>query len=579
MLENAIEIKGFSEEPNASYEKARRLAIANSVHFNNSSPKDILVERQPMESKVDQALDYRLRNYRNETFSLFKRALDIVIEALSKSKSSVESSDKRVQGFLKNYLFFHNNKVYNTRDFILDALVQVKAYDPNAIVLCIPKNVGESFKLGVDFKERAITNNSNDVEIRLFTSRDVLKADFNEVIVRLGKWSFIDTKGELNKGSDCYLRLYLNDNNKSQINIIYQENFKWYELPYSEVDSQILPFVILGSNVNSDCVVDEYKKEKLINYFASDFFGAIQIADTFIGEKSDLQVITARSHPIKYMIDQDCDAGCIHNPEHGYNVINNGKEFVKCKKCEGTGKLMTDTSPFTTVTIKPKGGLDLQGELKSPIGWATPPSEMVNVHREICKETYERIANELCIDLNQKMVAETAGAKKIDIATKITMYGNFCDDIIRIYKQIVVCVNAYMSLSADVTINKPQTWDVKSKEDILTQLTDAKANKAPLFTIQSLSKELLSKYLSVELEHPAINFIMSKDKLLVYSLDDLNTAKGIYGEDMALKDIIIHDNIIPIVSEIIKEPTLDIETEFNKIIEPLLAEIKPKVIG
>ena len=200
-------------------------------------------------------------------------------------------------------------------------------------------------------------------------------------------------------------------------------------------------------------------------------------------------------------------------------------------------------------------------------------------HREICKETYERVANELCIDLNQKLVAETAGAKKIDIATKITMYGNFCDDMIRIYKQLVVCVNAYMSLSAEVTINKPQTWDVKSKEDILTQLTDAKANKAPLFTIQSLSKELLSKYLSVELEHPAINFIMSKDKLLVYSLDDLNTAKGIYGEDMTLKDIIVHDNIIPIVSEIIKEPTLDLETEFNKIIEPLLAEIKPKVIG
>ena len=72
---------------------------------------------------------------------------------------------------------------------------------------------------------------------------------------------------------------------------------------------------------------------------------------------------------------------------------------------------------------------------------------------------------------------------------------------------------------------------------------------------------------------------MSKDKLLVYSLDDLNTAKGIYGEDMTLKDIIVHDNIIPIVSEIIKEPTLDIETEFNSKIEPLLAEIKPKVIG
>ena len=578
MLDKAVEIKSFSEKQNASYDKARRLSIANSVHFNNSTPKDILVERQPMESKVDQALDYRLRNYRNETFSLFKRALDIIIEALSKSKSSVESSDKRVQEFLKNYLFFQNNKVYNTRDFIFDALVQVKAYDPNAIILTIPKNVGESFRLGVDFKERSITNNSNDVEIRLFTSRDILKADFNEVVVRLGKWSYIDTKGDLNKGSDCYLRLYINENNKSQINLIYQENFKWYELPYSEIDSQILPFVILGSNVNSDCVkVDN--NEVLINYFASDFFGALQIADTFIGEKSDLQVQLARSHSIKYMIDQDCDAGCMHNPTFGYNVINNGSDFVKCQKCEGSGKLMTDTSPFTTVTIKPKGGLDLQGDLKSPIGWATPPSEMVNVHREICKETYERVANELCIDLNQKLVAETAGAKKIDIATKITMYGNFCDDMIRIYKQLVVCVNAYMSLSAEVTINKPQTWDVKSKEDILTQLTDAKANKAPLFTIQSLSKELLSKYLSVELEHPAITFIMSKDKLLVYSLDDLNTAKGIYGEDMTLKDIIVHDNIIPIVSEIIKEPTLDLETEFNKIIEPLLAEIKPKVIG
>jgi len=133
MLDKAVEIKSFSEKQNASYDKARRLSIANSVHFNNSTPKDILVERQPMESKVDQALDYRLRNYRNETFSLFKRALDIIIEALSKSKSSVESSDKRVQEFLKNYLFFQNNKVYNTRDFIFDTLVQVKAYDPNAI--------------------------------------------------------------------------------------------------------------------------------------------------------------------------------------------------------------------------------------------------------------------------------------------------------------------------------------------------------------------------------------------------------------------------------------------------------------
>lgn len=573
MLEGSTKIENFKTETDASYKIARRLAIANGVHYNNGSPEVLLKERQPIESTVDAALDYRKKNYRNETASLFKRSLDIIVEALIHSKSDVTIKDDNTQKFLDTYRFIHNKKVYNIREYIYDALVQVKAYDPMAIVVCIPKNVGKKLLLGKKFQE--INREENvDVEIRLFKSYEILKADYEAVVLKLGVWDHEDNS---KPNHDCYLRMYQNEDGKFQQDIIYRDSTDYYAIPYYEIDSKVMPFVILGSNSNVD--IDNIKNTE-INYFASDFFGALQIADTYIGDKSDLQVMTARSHPIKFMLDQECDAGCQHHAELNYYGFQAGEEFKRCQKCGGSGKLITDTSPFTTVTVKPKGGLDLTNtELKSPVGFATPPHEIINVHREISRETYERVANELCIDLIQNITNASEGSKRFDLTNKITLYGNYCNDMVRIWTQLYHIVNYFMNKGqSEVVVKKPMTWDVKSKNDILFQLTEAKKNKAPLYYIQELNKELLSKTLGLDIEHEAINFIIKTDKLLPYSLEDLNTAKGIYGEDLTQQSIVIHDNIIPIITTILKEQEYNLEKKFQELIKPILDAIKPKVI-
>ena len=118
-------------------------------------------------------------------------------------------------------------------------------------------------------------------------------------------------------------------------------------------------------------------------------------------------------------------------------------------------------------------------------------------------------------------------------------------------------------------IKTPQTWDVKNREDILYEISQAKTNGSPNFVVKNLVKELLLSDLK---DNPnakfIVDFLMKKDKLITFGSSDLKDARIIYGADITQREQIIHDNGLQILLDLFSQ---DIKPE--KIDELFEAEI------
>jgi len=535
----------------------------NAIHLQNREPSLIFEERRPYESLTDHALKYRVANYRNETSSLFLKAIYDIQEVLNESEISIKSESVPLNKWVVNFNKWIDFKNYNIYSYFFDYILQSKLVDANGVLFNLPIIDGLKFYAS-ESEFLPLDNKKVSVDLLHFDCTKIESHTENEILINGGKWAYNDKDGL--KEKDFYYKVVKND-----LYLIVPSADGEKTIPYYKYPTLSMPIVSLGKILAN---------KKDLKYFVSEFFGSLQIADKYIGIDSDLTVINSRSHPIKFVFKQNCNmSGCGYSPQFKrFGYLGMSGEFEQCTKCGGTGEINADTSPFTTIKIEKKEGMnDDDISVRNPIGFASPPVDILNYHKETANELYMKLANSLCVNGEQNITNQSAEAKSYDLGQKVTQISNICEDLIRIVNQSLFYVGCILDnkSTSDVEVIKPFKWDVKSNNDLLSELYDAKVNNAPYFVLMGIIKKYLEKkYKTNKFKNEIVKTLISKDKLLPYGINDLGGARAVFGTDIEQTDIIKHNFAEIIVEEIANEKmlndSLDFSIEFDKKLQEYL---------
>ena len=560
------------ETISTSLEKKREVFILSQVVFNGSHPKGILEKRRPLESKDNWTLDYRLENYYPVQVSLFRRAINDYLQVLNKADIQIITDSRDMKLWLETTKKFVNNRYYDIRNWLFNYISVERQKDPNGVLIPIvnfdfPKrfdngfgNNKEGLPNGIPYFDKS--NKTPLVDILYVNYDKVLVSTEKELKVNLGDWVY-----KIEDGKDKKMEFYLEaDKEIFYLTIPEYKSDKndvvYTKYPYYTHNLGQTPYVSIGGT--SMCEYDDNGTP--IEYNVSDYYGAIAYACYMIATMSDKQVIEARNNfPIKYKFQAKCTA---HGCENGYCGF--GDDRVKCSVCEGTG-YQKDTNPFGDFVYEMSGSFldDSSKQIAQPINYVVPPIDALTYISNNFKEYNTYVANELCVTLEQNMTNQAAEAKRYDLMNKITLVTYIVDDVLRVSETILSFVESLLGNKSTLKIKTPQTWDVKNREDILYEISQAKTNGSPNFVVKNLVKELLLSDLK---DNPnakfIVDFLMKKDKLITFGSSDLKDARIIYGADITQREQIIHDNGLQILLDLFSQ---DIKPE--KIDELFEAEI------
>lgn len=549
---------------NEIFEKASKIKVgaffSSLVHLQNENPKHLFEERRPYESLTDHALEYRIKNYRNETYALFQKSIQDIEEVLNESNISIETESKELQEFTNDFYKWENLKYYDLNQYFKSFVLQNKLADANGVLAIIPIKKGSIFNAS-DIGFEDLGNSKISVDIRLFNCDKIVFQSDSEIKIEAGLWTLENGEKKpyylIYNRADLFLEIPTENENKI--------------VPYYSFPTLTYPIINLGKDIGC---------KDGVKYFLSEYFGALQVADKYVGIDSDLTVIDSRSHPNKYVFKQNCTAdGCHYSSEHkryGYVGIEG---FSLCGICKGTGEINADTSPFTTFKIEKKDGMNSDNiEVRNPIGYASPPVDILNYKKGMCDFLFNKLANSLCVSTSQNNTNQSGESKRYDVGQKVTLISNICEDVVRIMQQTLFFVGAILENkpTSDVEVIKPTEWNIKVNGDLITEINEAKTANAPYFILLKLVKELLNlQYKSNPNGDKIVDFLIKKDKLIVYGLNDLTTARGIFGEDITIKDIYTHQYAPVILEKLFADKELmskeiDIEAEFEKEISAIL---------
>ena len=568
-----------------SLEKKREVFVLSQVVFNGTQPRDILERRRPLESADNWTLDYRLDNYYAVQVSLFRRAINDYLQVLNKADIQIVTDSSDMKKWLEITKKFVNNRYYSIQNWLFNYISVERQKDPNAVLIPIvnfdfPKrfdngfgNNKEGVPNGIPFFDDS--NKTPDVNI-LYVNYDKVK-ECTETYMKfsVGEWVYAIADGK-DKSMEYFLEadkeiFYLTiPELKSDKNDVVYTRYPYYTHALGQT-----PYVSIGGTS-----MTEYDCNNLpIEYNVSDYYGAIAFACYMIATMSDKQVIEARNNfPIKYKFQAKCTA---HGCENGYCGF--GDDRVKCGTCEGSG-YQKDTNPFGDFVYEMSGSFldDSSKQLAQPINYVVPPIDALKYISENFKEYNTYVANELCVTLEQNMTNQAAESKRYDLMNKVTLVTYIVDDVLRVSETILSFVELLLGSKPTLFIKKPQTWDVKNREDILFEISQAKTNGSPNFVVKNLVKELLLSDLK---DNPSaqfiVDFLMKKDKLITFGTSDLKDARIIYGADISQREQVIHDNGLQILLDLFAKDTkpesIDslFEEEVSKYIT--VVDLKPSV--
>ena len=133
--------------------------------------------------------------------------------------------------------------------------------------------------------------------------------------------------------------------------------------------------------------------------------------------------------------------------------------------------------------------------LQAPFGYVTPPIESLRFAQEEVDNYYNKLAQELCVNIVQNVTNQSAESKSYYIQQKVSLNTYIIESIIRLTIDIFSYIEMLLQNrnTHTITVDKPKTWDIKSQNDILQELSDAKAENAPYNVILELTLELLRK--------------------------------------------------------------------------------------
>lgn len=492
-------INNFFKHPAPShYSDWLKVYNAMSIHTKKIKPVELLLCRRPNES--DEVHQYRLSQYRPITYGSMNRATDELYRIVSGINFKLNATDETVQ--LINETQFGG---FTFSLFLQQIVLRRMIEDPNGLLVWLPSSgySGQSFDKVTPAPllvySQCIHYISDDVISFLSEEKSLVMVGKNESYE--GKVFYILTKQEYYK----LVQYGKKSDEKYQLELIYEHAIG--EIPYS----------ILGGDMNN------------YGYYDSFFAPYLAFGDEAIATFSDWQAImVTSSHPIREEFGIECEV--VEVKDKSSNPIPEGTEEYAKKKYE---LRPMSKSPYNTIMRKPNdpNNTDI---FKQPTLDANIPSVRF-IHPDINVAKYvgeswqvlvEMAEDSLHLNLGRGLISGEAKKedKKAQASMILKIGNNFFDNI---YLNSVIYIDAYHGFNPSqrgvITIDKPKTYDVKTEQDVVEEISMLKEKKAPSFFLANATLDLATKRFSGDkLMQKIFDIISLRDPLFIYSVEEKN---------------------------------------------------------
>ena len=465
-----------------------------SVHCKaRQFPNDLMKAKAPNETT--QELQYRKDIFEPITRPYWDRALGAVNRIWAEQNYSVTWHDPDVQQY-----FTQQYPVYaSVLTYFKTIVTPYKINDPNAVLMI---DVGEIPVTEDEDTGETIVDQSKELSplCKIYAADNVLYFDRDEYVLVLGEDSS-RVLGRADKLEDTGLVFYLLTN--TTLYRIYQYGkktdylFKITEL--YEHNLGYLPARRLGGKQ-----VSESQQDDII--YESYFMPAVPNLNKALKLDSTLDIsINKMAYPIRSYYEAPCtNPNCKNGQVPVYDPANidamqdmpTAAVLRDCPVCSGRGSTI-GFSPLRDYVHTPRAGFNNEQPIPFPgFAYISPDPTILQFNQQKITEDIERAFMFLNIDVS----VDSAGAAHTKTATqsKIDREELFSFLLIiseELFSLLQFSINTMLQLrypnsnKSAVTICQPMTFDIRSLDELTTEIQNAQSNNAPDAVIRELLKE------------------------------------------------------------------------------------------
>lgn len=535
------------------YKDAVEMAEHISYHaVKGVFPDELFKHRSPNETKAES--DYIKSNYKQHTLPVFVDYRSTITRPLGdgnwnisykEDATAFKESNKSFQSYVEYELPIYGS----LENFIKFILPDIKSIDANGFISIRPKDI----KLKQVNDEMVIDEDSlYEPTIFFHSSESVVNYKEQQFYLFLSKQkSNVKVNNQTKKEGNIF-ELYTKNNvyyiiqtdekqkNKFDIELYYEHNLD--ECPVSQ---------LMGiPNLKNDSIL-----------WQSPFLYSTDLLDIVAMNANWLQAsINSCVFPVKVMYGQRCDFKDVNGFQcnDGKIINESGTEHV-CNVCSGTG-LKSRISPLGTLLLNPTTKFEV-GEEKStqaPLQYISPEIHTLEFISKKIEEDTQKARSILHLYTTNTQVKtqgdSTATGMAIDVKSMYAFIKPISDQMFMIYDFCLEMIGKqrYGESFEKPALTYPKTFDFKSSEDYLQDITNAMTANLPPSFIQTILLSYLNSYYGDNSQATVIFKLISEtDRLFGMSQDEINMkmAKG----TIAKWEDILHSSILLFINESIDE--------------------------
>lgn len=520
------------------------------VHFDGKFPAFLFEERAPRESQEE--FEYRKKIYKAITKAWMGRALGAVARVWNDKNYMVEWYEKSDEEYFnQDYPKYGNIWAY------FEQVVTVeKLKDPNAVIAHRPSGIPTTEDGEVDQTKKV-----EPVAVIYHCDQVIKYVEEDYCLILLNEKAPIVYDKQVRYEGRIF-ELY------DTVNIwrITQTSKNGDQVQTFEVTSYYKDTHGLGYLPVVKLKGTPLQREEEILY-ESYFAGAIPSLECALLDQSTLQMVKyafAFPHMWEYTDEcsnTDCNNGLIDSQDKEGNYIK-----ITCPTCKGTGQQATGPLARYLIRLSDGTGNQKQNVPTPPIGFETPPTEILNFMRTEVKEALNEAYTILNLDVSNSNVkgSDTALGKQIDREEFFSFLMRFSNELFETLEFSIKTIGILRNGKKDFempAINRPTNFTIRDDQELTEELANV---NIPDFARRKILKAYNnSRFINDATAEKMFNVISRLDKHITKSTDEILRLAA--ANLITKRDVLIHFNIQGWIEDILVEEPDFLDKEFSEI--------------